>query len=638
MDEKLRTDKVYRVHEGSTGDFSDFTTTSPFPTADQEGQSTSYALRETGSNVEPHAERVSLESLTPASFENDNFPLEWSFTEDPENFIVGNTGVASSGVFLVSTEEAQPRVSENDWDLDLAPAVISGEGFGEEAVLRPGGGPDLKKDHDFLRGIRKGRQSTKRSAGVSDTRISIDYGTCRACAEKILENGYWEPGDLDELITCSRGNTHEDNLRANLMRTFESAGIRSSEGGNSPPEGLAHAWTDLDVNELALGLEATLSRATVLPGIGRFQVDKHREQLLLDALNKAKLLLQIEILGSEPAINKILLMVDGVLRGLLKPADVTTRQIVGDRDDAEATALQEAFARLRSWWAAGGIMEGKQRRSALHALEDLDLTFAFQRSLAGELAAAHPRVGSSDRFANLILSYEAATNKLISEHLPFARRFASRNVGDEEELEDVVQVCALGLFGAARRFKPQRGHRFTVYSMFWMKQVLTRWRADEGSLVRIPVHRQFKLAELDLANLEIERRTGCSPTLESLSAALRWSHSDVERLSSIPREWVDLGPENGNLEGPSDDADPETTLYSMQVSKIVEDALAELPQRQAEVLRMRFGLDGQEEMTLEEVGQLFGVTRERIRQVEAKALAYLSHPGRKRRLQAILGL
>ncbi|UIL29499.1 sigma-70 family RNA polymerase sigma factor [Rhizobium leguminosarum] len=92
------------------------------------------------------------------------------------------------------------------------------------------------------------------------------------------------------------------------------------------------------------------------------------------------------------------------------------------------------------------------------------------------------------------------------------------------------------------------------------------------------------------------------------------------------------------MEGPSDDADPETTLYSMQISKIVEDALAELPQRQAEVLRMRFGLDGQEEMTLEEVGQLFGVTRERIRQVEAKALAYLSHPGRKRRLQAILGL
>ncbi|UIK00405.1 sigma-70 family RNA polymerase sigma factor [Rhizobium leguminosarum] len=596
-------------------------------------------MRHRGPNAEPQGALSAAMSPPPTSFESDEFGLEWSFIDDPESFVVGNADVQSSGAFLVSIDQTRPAVFEKDWNLDVSPAAITGEGINEVGEGQSlGGASDVYKDNDFLRLIRKGRQSTKQFAAVSDTRISIEYGPCRARAEEILENGYWEPGDLDELITCSRGNTNEDNLRANLMRTFESAGIRSSEGGNSPAEGLAHAWTDLDVNELALGLEATLSRATVLPGIGRFQVDKHREQLLLDALNKAKLLLQIEILGSEPAINKILLMVDGVLRGLLKPADVTTRQIVGDRDDAEATALQEAFARLRSWWAAGGIMEGKQRRSALHALEDLDLTFAFQRSLAGELATGHPRVGSSDRFANLILSYEAATNKLISEHLPFARRFASRNVGDEEELEDVVQVCALGLFGAARRFKPQRGHRFTVYSMFWMKQVLTRWRADEGSLVRIPVHRQFKLAELDLANLEIERRTGCSPSLESLSAALRWSHSDVERLSSIPREWVDLGPENGNLEGPSDDADPETTLYSMQISKIVEDALAELPQRQAEVLRMRFGLDGQEEMTLEEVGQLFGVTRERIRQVEAKALAYLSHPGRKRRLQAILGL
>ncbi|UIL29500.1 hypothetical protein LZK75_09815 [Rhizobium leguminosarum] len=230
-------------------------------------------MRHRGPNAEPQGALSAAMSPPPTSFESDEFGLEWSFIDDPESFVVGNADVQSSGAFLVSIDQTRPAVFEKDWNLDVSPAAITGEGINEVGEGQSlGGASDVYKDNDFLRLIRKGRQSTKQFAAVSDTRISIEYGPCRARAEEILENGYWEPGDLDELITCSRGNTNEDNLRANLMRTFESAGIRSSEGGNSPAEGLAHAWTDLDVNELALGLEATLSRATVLPGIGRFRL------------------------------------------------------------------------------------------------------------------------------------------------------------------------------------------------------------------------------------------------------------------------------------------------------------------------------------------------------------------------------
>ncbi|MDI7865360.1 sigma-70 family RNA polymerase sigma factor [Rhizobiaceae bacterium n13] len=105
---------------------------------------------------------------------------------------------------------------------------------------------------------------------------------------------------------------------------------------------------------------------------------------------------------------------------------------------------------------------------------------------------------------------------------------------------------------------------------------------------------------------------------------------------NIPRDWV--ADESGNERSDGSPVTPaqEDEVYSKQTSEVIRDALVELPQRQAEVIRMRFGLDGEDEMTLEEVGQLFGVTRERIRQLEANALAYLRHPARMRRLQAIV--
>jgi RNA polymerase primary sigma factor len=107
---------------------------------------------------------------------------------------------------------------------------------------------------------------------------------------------------------------------------------------------------------------------------------------------------------------------------------------------------------------------------------------------------------------------------------------------------------------------------------------------------------------------------------------------------NIPRDWVAGGSGTELSEGSPAALAQEELVFSEQSSDVIRDALIELPPRQAEVIRMRFGLDGEEEMTLEEVGQLFGVTRERIRQLEAKALAYLRHPARMRRLQALLGI
>jgi RNA polymerase primary sigma factor len=210
-------------------------------------------------------------------------------------------------------------------------------------------------------------------------------------------------------------------------------------------------------------------------------------------------------------------------------------------------------------------------------------------------------------------------------------------VENGEDPEDVFQVAFTGLQRSTRRFAPEFEIRFFVYSSFWIKQALTRWRADEGTAIRVPVHRHENLAKLDRATESLDVRADSTVSDADLAVELGWSIKEVRQFRRIPRQaeypegidaWDDLLPEP-EIEDFFDQAETES---------IVTDVLAELQERQADVIRMRFGIGRDAEMTLEEIGELYGVTRERIRQIEAKALDHLSHPVRKRRLQALLGM
>jgi RNA polymerase primary sigma factor len=226
---------------------------------------------------------------------------------------------------------------------------------------------------------------------------------------------------------------------------------------------------------------------------------------------------------------------------------------------------------------------------------------------------------------------------LILEHLPYARRFSARNVENDEDPEDVFQVAFIGLQRSTKRFDPDRGVRFIVYCSYWMKQALTRWRADEGSAIRIPVHRSEKITKLDYALDKLDIRADGNVSDDELAIELEWPIDEVRQFRAYPREaeypdcidaWEILLPEQ-------EDAN---IFDQNEVAVIIQNLLAELPQRQADVIRMRFGIGQDAEMTLEEIGQLYGVTRERIRQIEAKGLDRLAHPANRRRLQTLLGM
>ncbi|TGR23337.1 MULTISPECIES: sigma-70 family RNA polymerase sigma factor [unclassified Mesorhizobium] len=556
--------------------------------------------------------------------------------EDPEYFFDRSVGNSASGTFVALLTSPPTGLAEADvdWAVDLSPASISGDGIGSDAAIAP----DQGGDHDFLKVRNRGRQSAKRAVLQSGTRLSIDPDICLAWSTEILEKRWFSSYDVDALILLCEGNGDPDELRVNLLRTLEVAGLELFDGENENSDVLWDIRSEVSADELAEAIEANFTRATRLPGTRRFDMDKSNEARLLDPMVRAKQELQLGILSSEPAVKGITGAIDKVLDGTWKPQMVTTRTIVPSRpESSETAAFSNAGQVLRKWNATGRVMDGKRRREALQALEALDLSPAFQGAIVTVLAEQPSFVRASRELTGLISVFETAVERLVIEHLPYARRFAARNAEDREDPEDVFQVAFIGLQRATRRFDAEHGHRFVHYSTFWMKQFLTRWRGDEGALIRVPVHRHQRLADLDRAIERLDARNGCPPTDDELAIELAWPLESVRQFLRIPRQCFDLGCLD-DWEGVGSEADQEHFLGRAEMARIASEALVELPERQADVIRMRFGIGRDDEMTLEEIGQIYGVTRERIRQIEAKGLKYLSHPARKRPLQALLGI
>lgn len=562
--------------------------------------------------------------------------LSFNAEAEPEEFFGLHTGETASGTFVALVSSA-PEVSEDeegDWDLDLTPAQIAGDGIGVSGVVAA----DQGAENDFLKVRNRGRQSVKRAVVQTGTRLAINPEICIVWAEETLAKGWCSFVDVDHLIAHCEGNGDLEELRTNLQRNLEAAGLDVVDQANGFDVGLWGARSDVSSNELAEAIEAALTRTTRLPGTQRFVMERSDELQLLEPMVRAKQELQLAILSSEAAVQTILDVVNSIRDGSRDSGSVSLRTIILSRPDhAETAEVMAAAEALKSWQASGRVFDGKQRRVALAALESLDLSLAFHKELIGTLQRKSPRIEQAIRLDAQIAVFEAATEHLICEHLPYARRFAARNVEDGEDPEDVFQVAFMGLQRATRRFDPERGYRFLIYATYWMRQAIVRWRADEGTSIRIPVHRSEKVAKLDRALGRLDVRVGCGVSDDDLAAELEWTVDEVRQFRAIPREaeypestdeWDDLLPEQ-----------EDTNVFDQaETEMIVTDALAELPERQADIIRMRFGIGRDTDMTLEEIGQLYGVTRERIRQIEAKGLDRLSHPGRKRRLHDLLGM
>ena len=340
-------------------------------------------------------------------------------------------------------------------------------------------------------------------------------------------------------------------------------------------------------------------------------------------------LTQEQILEVFPDAEKRIKELDGFYEKLLgKNIDVfesvSAEEIVSDEKEKEKIERElEILSKL------GGAESTDPVRQYLREIGKVPLLTAEEEV---ELAKAYEK---RDR---------KAKEKLTVSNLRLVVSIAKKYIGRGLSLLDLIQEGNQGLIRAVEKYDWRRGFKFSTYATWWIRQAITRAIADQARTIRIPVHMVETINKLYRTSRRLMQDLGREPTPEEIGEELELSPDRVREIFKIAQEVASLEtPVGDDKESFLGDFIPDESQLSPvdQASKqLLKDHLDEvlhtLSDREARVLKLRFGLEGNKQMTLEEVGRVFGVTRERIRQIEAKALRKLKPPSRRKKLQDYL--
>ncbi len=328
----------------------------------------------------------------------------------------------------------------------------------------------------------------------------------------------------------------------------------------------------------------------------------------------------------------------------------STDEVEEEEENDDAALLeseQNYLANIDTDDTIGLYLKEVGRVPLLTAEEEVELAMRIEagRQAREEMARGNVSEERRQELRALIEDGWAAREHLITANSRLVISVAKKYMGRGVPFLDLIQEGNIGLIRAAKKFDYRRGHKFSTYATWWIRQAVTRAIADQGRTIRVPVHMGDQINKLLRVQHQLTQKLGRDPSVEELAAALEVTPQKVENMIQVARRPL-------SLETPTDDEEDsvlgdfiedeeipppdETATYNL-LREHLEGVLEGLPPREVRILQLRYGLLDGQAYTLEEVGRKMGVTRERVRQIEAQALSRLRHPAIRRKLREYLG-
>lgn len=317
-----------------------------------------------------------------------------------------------------------------------------------------------------------------------------------------------------------------------------------------------------------------------------------------------------------------------------------------EAEDDEADDYDEAdLSEIATSDTIGLYLKEMARVPLLSIEEEVSLAKRYEAGIKAQRelkrCPTHPK---ADTLRSLVQDGQEAREHIIKANTRLVVSIAKKYISRSVPFLDLIQEGNLGLMKAVEKFDYRRGYRFSTYATWWIRQTISRAIADQGRTIRVPVHMSDRIRRLYRVARELEQELARKPTIEEIAEAMETEPRKVQWMLRV--SWQPLSLEHpvgededselGNFIENDSSPTPADSMTSHLLKDKIEELLATLSPREARILRLRFGLQNGRSYTLEEVGQKFGLTRERIRQIEGHALRRLRHPRRSRQLRDYL--